>query len=43
MAADLAVLSSDLFEIEPAAIKDVRVLGTMVAGRWVWKEEPLSP
>jgi hypothetical protein len=33
--ADLAVLSQDLFEVAPDDIKDVRVLRTMVGGRWV--------
>jgi predicted amidohydrolase YtcJ len=42
-AADLVVLSEDLFRIPPEQIKDVRVLRTMVAGRWVYQEEPLSP
>ncbi len=38
--ADLAVLSENLFEIPPARIKDVRVVGTMVGGRWVYRAEP---
>lgn len=42
-AADLVVLSHDLFAIPPERIKDVRVLGTMVAGRWVYRAEPLTP
>ncbi len=37
--ADLVVLSANLFEIEPAAIKDVTVDGTMVGGRWVYRRE----
>jgi predicted amidohydrolase YtcJ len=41
--ADLVVLSEDLFRIPPQAIKDVRVRRTMVDGRWVHREEPLSP
>lgn len=42
-AADLVVLSDDLFEVPPGAIKDVHVLGTMVAGRWVYRAQPLTP
>lgn len=38
--ADLAVLSEDLFQIPAAKIKDVRILGTMVGGRWVYRAEP---
>ncbi len=41
--ADLVVLSDDLFAIPPDAIKDVRVLGTMVAGRWVYRSGPVTP
>jgi predicted amidohydrolase YtcJ len=37
------LLSDDLFRIPPQAIKDVRVRRTMVGGRWVHREEPLSP
>lgn len=36
--ADLVVLEDDLTRIAPERIKDVRVLGTMVAGRWVYRE-----
>jgi predicted amidohydrolase YtcJ len=42
-AADLVVLSHDLFAVPPERIKDVRVLATMVAGRWVYRSEPLTP
>lgn len=42
-AADLAVLSADLFAIDPSAIKDVRVDRTMVRGRWVFEREALTP
>jgi predicted amidohydrolase YtcJ len=39
--ADLVVLSDDLFRIPPRDIKQVRVLRTMVGGRWVhWAESP---
>ena len=41
--ADLAVLSHDLFAIPPNAIRDVRVLKTMVAGRWVFEHEAHTP
>ncbi len=36
--ADLIVLSDDPFEIPAETIKDIRVLGTMMAGRWVYRE-----
>lgn len=35
--ADIAVLSADLTRVPPTAIKDVRVLGTMVGGRWTYR------
>ncbi|GBD31417.1 N-substituted formamide deformylase [bacterium HR33] len=38
--ADLAVLSENLFEIQPSRIKEVRVVRTMVGGRWVYRAEP---
>jgi predicted amidohydrolase YtcJ len=41
--ADLVVLSQDLTTIPPERIKDVHVVRTMVAGRWVFAQEPLSP
>ncbi len=41
--ADLAVLSQNLFEIDPDAIKDVRVLRTMVNGKWVYIASTLRP
>ena len=41
--ADLVVLSEDLFAVPPEAIKDVRVLRTMVGGRWVYATSALSP
>ncbi len=41
--ADLAVLSENLFEVAPESIKDVRVVGTMVNGRWVFAADPLTP
>jgi hypothetical protein len=41
--ADLAVLSQDLFEVAPDDIKDVRVLRTMVGGRWVYVAGTLTP
>ncbi len=37
--ADFTVLSADLFEIDPAAIRDVRVLRTIVGGRAVYEAE----
>ena len=41
--ADLAVLSQHLFEIDPDAIKDVRVLRTMVNGKWIYIASTLRP
>ena len=41
--ADLVVLSEDLFAVPPEAIKDVRVLRTMVGGRWVYATSAPSP
>ena len=41
--ADLAVLSQNLFEIDPNDIKDVSVLRTMVDGRWVYIASTLAP
>jgi predicted amidohydrolase YtcJ len=41
--ADLTVLSQDLFEIDPDAIKDVRVLRTMVNGKWMYIASTLRP
>lgn len=36
--ADLIVLDRDIFTCDPMAIKDTRVLGTMVNGEWKWRE-----
>jgi predicted amidohydrolase YtcJ len=41
--ADLVVLSRDPFAVAPSAIKDIEVVRTMVAGRWVYEREALSP
>jgi predicted amidohydrolase YtcJ len=38
--ADLVVLSDNLFELAASEIKGVRVEGTMVGGRWVYRAEP---
>ncbi|NIN72659.1 MAG: amidohydrolase family protein [Gemmatimonadetes bacterium] len=40
--ADFTILDRDLLEIEPAAIKDVRVLGTIVDGRVMYADPELS-
>ncbi len=42
-AADLAVLSEDPFAVPPSRLKDLRVLRTMVAGRWVYAAEAEHP
>jgi predicted amidohydrolase YtcJ len=41
--ADITVLSENIFEIDPDDIKDVRVLRTMVNGRWVYIASTLTP
>jgi predicted amidohydrolase YtcJ len=41
--ADLVVLSANLLEIAPSAIKDVTVVRTMVHGRWVWQDGRWQP
>jgi hypothetical protein len=35
--ADLVVLGEDPFKVDPDALKDVPVEGTMVGGRWAWR------
>ncbi len=35
--ADLAVLDRDILSVDPAAIRDTAVLGTMVGGTWVYQ------
>ena len=42
-AADLTVLSEDLFRIDPRNIRDTRVLKTMVGGTWVFDAERPTP
>jgi predicted amidohydrolase YtcJ len=37
--ADMVLLSDDIFSIDPAKIKDVKVLKTMVGGKVVWDQE----
>jgi predicted amidohydrolase YtcJ len=39
--ADLVVLSQDIFTIDPMAILDTEVVGTMVGGEWVYGEDRL--
>jgi predicted amidohydrolase YtcJ len=34
--ADMVLLSTDIFTIDPAKIRDVRVLKTFVGGKMVW-------
>ncbi len=36
MLADLVILSADIFSIDPRALRDVKVLTTIVGGRVVW-------
>jgi hypothetical protein len=36
--ADLVVLGQDIYECDPMAIGETPVLGTMVGGKWVWRE-----
>jgi predicted amidohydrolase YtcJ len=40
--ADLVVLSQDIFTIDPMAILETEVIGTMVGGEWVYGQERLS-
>jgi predicted amidohydrolase YtcJ len=37
--ADLVVLDRDIFEVEHEEILEARPLGTMIGGRWVYREE----
>jgi len=40
--ADLVVLDRDIFSVEPMAIRDTVVLGTMVGGRWRYRAPELA-
>lgn len=40
--ADLTILDQDIFTIEPMEILNTRVLGTLTAGRFVWRAESLT-
>jgi predicted amidohydrolase YtcJ len=40
--ADLVVLSQDIFTIDPAAILETEVVGTMVGGAWVYGGEDIG-
>lgn len=35
--ADLVVLDRDIFDVEPMAIKDTQVLGTLIGGEWKYR------
>ena len=37
--ADMVILSDDIFSIEPARIRDVKVVKTLVGGKIVWDQE----
>jgi predicted amidohydrolase YtcJ len=41
--ADMVILSANVFEIPPEAVKDVRVVETIVGGRVVFEGAPLHP
>jgi hypothetical protein len=41
--ADFVVLDRDLFEVEPATIRDARVVMTAVGGRGVYGGLPAAP
>jgi len=41
--ADMVILSDDIFSIEPAKIRDVKVLKTIVGGRLVWDASRTVP
>jgi hypothetical protein len=36
--ADLLVLDTDPFTCDPAQLREIRPLATMLAGEWVWRE-----
>jgi predicted amidohydrolase YtcJ len=40
--ADLIVLEADPFICSPEQLRDMRILGTMVSGKWVYLESPLA-
>jgi predicted amidohydrolase YtcJ len=40
--ADLVVLSQDIFAIDPQAIVETEVVGTMVGGEWVYGEDGVN-
>jgi predicted amidohydrolase YtcJ len=40
MLADLVVLDRDPFAIEPAELREIQVVATMVGGRWVHQPPP---
>jgi hypothetical protein len=40
--ADLVVLSQDIFTVDPMAITETEVVGTMVGGKWVYESDRLS-
>jgi len=40
--ADLLVLAQDPFNIEPDQIREIRPLGTMIAGEWVYLQQELA-
>jgi predicted amidohydrolase YtcJ len=40
--ADLVVLDRDIFTVEPMAIRDTVVLGTMVGGQWRYRAPELA-
>jgi hypothetical protein len=37
--ADMVIVSDDIFTIEPAKIRDVKVLKTFVGGKLIWDPE----
>jgi hypothetical protein len=39
--ADLTILDRDIFTIDPMEIVDVRVVGTVVGGRFAWRDQTL--
>jgi predicted amidohydrolase YtcJ len=41
--ADLVLLSDDIFSIDPAKIRDVKVLKTIVGGKVVWDQDRKKP
>jgi predicted amidohydrolase YtcJ len=40
--ADMVILSEDIFKIDPAEIRDVKVVKTMVGGKIMWDADSVK-